>query len=314
MDFGKQFLDAVLGGASKAYGTVDRAVFGGNLPGGAARIPAIPQGEPESPVKTAAKSLLNKVVKDKLNEIITQAAIAQPAVQALTQAAPESVKQIAQNASNTLPLPINLFARYYTGLGGKDVQVDIDSLRQLKASINQSEAQRNMTTADLEARLKSAEAGLQNPYAMQFPIIRKSANDLVAELKSNLNKYNQGLIQVAPQGSSAPYESTNPLTSTQTSIGRAWVKPTPGGYTTNEKYNFEYAGADYKKPGLNRPSDEILTNAVNSLTTNLFDAGAVQPAQANPMTDIMRALVMKMRNEPSFSYDITIPRGAIGSY
>jgi hypothetical protein len=308
MDFGRQFLDAVLGGASKAYGTVDRAVFGGNLPGGAARIPTIPQGEPESPVKTAAKNLLNQVVKDKLNEIITQAAVAQPAVQALTQAAPESVKQVARNVSNALPLPINLFTRYYTGLGGKDVQADPNSLRQLEAAISGAKTQQNMATADLIDRLKNAEAGLQNPYAMQSPIIRKRANDLVAELKSDLNKYNQGLIQVVPRESNAAYGGNNPLTSTQTSVGRAWVKPTPGGYTTNEKYNFEYAGADYKQPTTNKLSDQILTNAVSNLTTNLFDAGIPQPAQDNPMTDIMRALVMKMRNEPSFDYSITVPR------
>ena len=306
MDFRKQFLDTVLGSASKAYGTVDRTVFGGNLPGGAARIRSIPQGEAESPIKTAAKSLLNQVIKDKLNEVVTQATIAQPVVQALTQAVPEPVRQAARNVSNALPLPVNLFTRYYTGLGGKDVQVDTASLRQLQEAIAGAESQRGMDTADLISKIKSAEAELHSPYAVQSPILRKSINDMVAEFRSDLNKYNQGFIQMIPRETDAALGGANPLTSVQTSVGRAWVQPTPGGYKTNEKYDFQYAGADYKQP--DKQSEQYLTNAASAITANLLDPSLPQPASENAMTNIMRALVSKMQNSPSFNYSITVPR------
>jgi len=93
MEFFQQFLNK----ARRGYGQVDKNIFGGLLPGGAASL--------ASPVKQQIKSTIE-----------TEA------------------KKLAGGAMNQLPDRVNLFTRYLTGVGNTNLQLDPDTLSELRAA------------------------------------------------------------------------------------------------------------------------------------------------------------------------------------
>lgn len=92
-EFFQQFLNKV----GRSYGQVDKDVFGGLLPGGAASI--------ASPVKQKAQAT-----------------------------AVNTGKALAGAAMNQLPDRANLFARYVTGVGNTNLQLDPSTLMDLRAA------------------------------------------------------------------------------------------------------------------------------------------------------------------------------------
>lgn len=93
MELFQQFLNKV----GRGYGQVDKNVFGGLLPGGAASF--------VSPVKQQIKNV-----------------------------AETGVKTLAGTAMNQLPDRANLFARYVTGVGNTNLQLDPGTLSELRAA------------------------------------------------------------------------------------------------------------------------------------------------------------------------------------
>lgn len=93
MELFQQFLNK----ARRGYGQVDKNVFGGLLPGGAASF--------ASPVKQQIKNV-----------------------------ADTGVKTLAGTAMNQLPDRANLFARYVTGVGNANLQLDPSTLGELRAA------------------------------------------------------------------------------------------------------------------------------------------------------------------------------------
>lgn len=93
MELFQQFLNKI----GRGYGQVDKNIFGGLLPGGAASF--------ASPVKQQIKNT-----------------------------AQTSVKTLAGAAMNQLPDRANLFARYVTGVGNTNLQLDPSTLSELRAA------------------------------------------------------------------------------------------------------------------------------------------------------------------------------------
>jgi hypothetical protein len=93
MELFQRFLNSV----GRNYGQVDKNIFGGLLPGGAASL--------ASPVKQQVKSAVG-----------TEA------------------KKLAGVALNQLPDRANLFARYVTGVGNENLQLDPGTLSELRAA------------------------------------------------------------------------------------------------------------------------------------------------------------------------------------
>ena len=92
-----EFFQQFLNKARRGYGQVDKNSFGGLMPGGAASL--------ASPVKQQIKSTIE-----------TEA------------------KKLAGGAMNQLPDRVNLFTRYLTGVGNTNLQLDPDTLSELRAA------------------------------------------------------------------------------------------------------------------------------------------------------------------------------------
>jgi hypothetical protein len=93
--------------AGRNYGQVDKNIFGGLLPGGAASI--------VSPIKQRIKSTVET-----------------------------NVKNLAGTAMNQLPDRANLFARYITGVGNTNLQLKPETLMDLRAAASQPPMARGM--------------------------------------------------------------------------------------------------------------------------------------------------------------------------
>ena len=107
--------------------------------------------------------------------------------------------------------------------------------------------------------------------------------------------------------------SANPLTSLGTSLGSAWFKPTKeGGWTTKEKYDFMYGGADKDQPQtvsreeVLSPSQEFSNAAASAFLNNFNQKQKLNIAAGSPAAMFGRAIVSKM-DPTSFEYDINIP-------
>jgi hypothetical protein len=111
-DLFQKFLNRV----NRGYGQVDKNVFGGLLPGGAAtpiggafQRSGIPKDQQPSNFDRRKASLIDAAA--------TEIAKAQPTVERTVQAAPPVVQQMVSKGLNALPFSANLFGRYYTGMG-----------------------------------------------------------------------------------------------------------------------------------------------------------------------------------------------------
>jgi hypothetical protein len=290
---------------NRNYGQLDKKVFGGLLPGGAATpIGAALQGfvppKGNKPLPTSTRR-----VASLLDAATGAIAGAQPFVEKTIKRTPEPIQDIVSSGLNKLPLSANLFARYYTGLGNKNLELPRKTLTQLNEQLK--EAQQRLPQSIKEAKAQeeffsAAKAGnlvpaLQGGAAAQAALTAPPAflNDALAQIRSDLNRFKKGDIAY-----SGYYSQGNPLTSTATSIGSAWFKPKGTGFESREKYDFAYGSADTKEigPSLNilSPSQEFAMRAAEG-QNKVLGAGA----EAHPLTHFGRAIVSKLPDK-SFEY------------
>jgi hypothetical protein len=304
----EQFLNKV----NRGYGQVDKNVFGGLLPGGAATpIGAAYQGvkgtrlEPiPSPINRRAASLIDAGTG--------AIAKAQPFVENSIKALPNSMQSGIASGLNTLPFSANLFARYLTGIGNKNLQIPESSTTGIKQILDTSTKYLPQRISELELSVEAATDRLNNAKTKKLNslntfVYNPSVQDLnngLAELKSNLNRARQGDVAFSAYGT----QDQNPLTSPSTSFGNVWFSPKEQGYQANEKYDFAYGNADAKKT-MGPYISEMLGTA--ELTpSQSFASAAVGPtfgsiAIMSPLTHIGRAIVAKLPDK-SFNYPINI--------
>lgn len=288
----------------RGYGQVDKRIFGGLLPGGA----ATPIGEA---VQRAEPRLrpdpLTRRVASIADVATTAVAKAQPFVENAVRTSPAPVKNLLSSGLNSLPFSVNLFGRYYTGLGNQGLSVPQDIKSQVIPQLMALEKNRGKLLENSEKSVDffqnllntSRNIGAPSGTVNQF-------NDQLASSKSNLERIKKGELPYSGYNT----VDENPLSSSSTSLGSVWFKPEGKGYTANETYDFVYGGADKKEsigpflqevtgvPSIS-PSQEQLLRVVGG---QKLVPGAVQA----PLTNIGRAIISKIPNK-KFDYTITIP-------
>ena len=304
----QQFLNKV----GRSYGQVDKNVFNGLLPGGAATpIGAALQGYvPPKGVKPIPDT--TRRMASLVDAATGAIAGAQPFVEKTIKSAPDPVQGAIASGLNALPFSVNLFGRYYTGLGDRNLQIPESRTAGIKTILDTMNNNRGKIIKEYgsqinntESMLNLARAGKLNAPAGFAPPSVQNLNDNLAELKSNLNRVQQGGLPFNAYATT----DTNPLTSPATSFGRLWFKPTDQGYQSKEKYDFIYGSADQKAqmpvmgPQLT-PSQGLILEQMLGVG---IPAGAKRSggAESNLVTDFGRAIVGKMPDK-SFEYLINV--------
>jgi hypothetical protein len=314
MEFFQQFLNK----ARQGYGQVDKNVFGGLLPGGAATpIGAALQGYvPPKGVKPIPDT--TRRMASLVDAATGAIAGAQPFVEKTIKSAPDPVQGAIASGLNALPFSVNLFSRYYTGLGDRNLQIPEEAMGSgrfgMKQILDRSKENREDIIKERLSMIENTSAMLNDarlgklklppglPPGVSVPSV-KMLNDVLAEEKSNLNRIKQGDI---------PFDAyqtldTNPLTSPATSFGRLWFKPTDQGYQAKEKYDFVYGGMDQKAPmgpvfgPQLTPTQDLILNQMLAPESLKRPGGA----NFNRVTDFARAIVGKMPDR-SFEYLINV--------
>jgi hypothetical protein len=302
-DFFQKFLNRV----NRGYGQVDKNVFGGLLPGGAAtpiggafQRSGIPKDQQPSNFDRRKASLIDAAA--------TEIAKAQPTVERTVQAAPPVVQQMVSKGLNALPFSANLFGRYYTGMGASGLEIPETMTKQVGQAID-NPGYFKKTLSDSIEEEKNLNAILNNPNAvgMNEPSMRKYANDALAETRSRIKRMQAGDVPYSPY---ATQGQRNPLTSPSTSFGNVWFSPSKDGYSANEKYDFVYGAADQKVPMVQLPGgiaqlDPSQEAAFTSAVGLQGPQGMIPAASAHPLTFFGRSIVMKMPDK-SFTYPINI--------
>lgn len=288
--------------ARRGYGQVDKNVFGGLLPGGAATpIGAAFQGVKEFRGGPPPPSELTRKTASVLDAISGRIAGAQPVVESIVKGLPGPVRTGLSAGLNQVPFSANLFARYYTGLGNEGLQVPKDIINAISEQLNEP-GYRAGVRNDLRGQKKAI---MQNS---KFSFV---APEDLAEVNSNIKKVEQGIYPYNPYSKrdGRPISDSNPLTSPATSVGRAWIKPKEGGgFEGTDTYNFTYADADklYEVRSLSDTGPDYLPrskeHALRAAGYNPY-FNSQGDVTSNPFVELGRALVMQMPDK-SFSYDI----------
>jgi hypothetical protein len=291
----------------REYGQADKNIFGGLLPGGAATpIGAAlqgwkpPKGTPQIPATTRRIASLTDAAAGAI-------ARTQPFVENTIKAAPEPVQDVVASGLNALPFSVNLFSRYYTGLGNKNLEIPESATRGIKPILDVATDNKPQMVKQYQSMLNNETDMLSNARAGKFigqpgfpsPSIQ-NLNDRVAAARSNLNRVTQGGIPFDA------YTTTdkNPLTSPATSLGQVWFDPSNGGYQAKEKYDFVYGAADERRD-LPQPGTQTALSQDLILNRMLLGKNKPNAANFNQLTDFGRAIVSKMPDK-SFEYLINI--------
>ena len=319
--------------AGQAYGALDRSV-GGVLPGGA-DSPIIGKSKPyfskssvQSPLGNfTAPSPFEKDLGRAVNAGASVVAGVQPKIKDFVSNSPGFVQDAVSTGLNKLPVSVNLFGRYYTGLGNKGLELPQSFINDTRTAIQKSALSVPQELTSLQKGEQMMQSSLNNlrqgnlpnnqPNFTLLPGIDKEGlyhmvNNSLAENRSKQNQLKTG--NVAVDYGDEETNSTNPFTSLKTSLGSAWFKPTTeGGWSTKEKYDFEYAGADKKQPSivtsveLPSPSQNFSNLAASSFLSEFNQKQKQkQDVTGNPATFFGRAVVAKMNPTP-FDYIINIP-------
>lgn len=304
MELFQKFLNRV----NRNYGQLDKNVFGGLLPAGAAtpigaafQRSGIPKAQQPSDFDRRKAALFDAAA--------TGIARVQPFVEKTIKSAPPAVQQTISKSFNALPISVNLFSRYYTGIGPNDLQIPKTLTDEVNEVISDPSYSKNILDASTKEE-KNLSAILNSPNAagMDIPGARQFANDALAEVRSRIENMKTGAIPYTPYSTrDTTSVNNNPLTSPSTSFGNVWFNPSKDGYTANEKYDFVYGAADKKTPmgpGMPEltPSQQA---ALISATGMRLPNGTTVPAVAHPLTFFGRSVVMKMPDK-SFNYPINI--------
>ena len=317
MDLFQRFLNQV----GQGYGQVDKNIFGGLLPGGAA-TPIGAAFQRSSVPKTQQPSGFERRKASLIDAAATSLSKAQPFVEKTIKAVPEPVQNVIASGLNTLPFSANLFSRYYTGLGDRNLQIPESATHGIRQFLDKSAAHTKQRIKTSQANVETLSSMLDAVRNKKFPLqyanasgpfggyvpLAEEINDALAEEKSKLNRIKKGDIPFYGYSSA----NNNPLTSPATSFGSLWFTPNKDGYTANEKYDFVYGAADAKVPMGPFPMGEVFLNP--SQEAALKAANGIQLPNTNrqmtsptghPLTFFGRSIVMKMPDK-SFIYPINI--------
>jgi hypothetical protein len=327
--------------AGQAYGALDRSV-GGILPGGADN-PYIGKSTPYfsrpsiSPPPNVSGKIINFTTPSPFEKDLGRAvdagasavASVQPKIKDFVSNSPRFIQDAVSTGLNKLPVSVNLFGRYYTGLGDKGLELPQSFINDTKTAIQKSVLNVPQELTNLQKSEQIMQNSLNNlrqgnlqgaSNQPNFTLLPGSdreglyhmVNNSLAENRSRQNQLKAGNIAIGYQNEEA--NSANPFTSLKTSLGSAWFKPTnEGGWSTKEKYDFEYAGEDKRQPStvttveLPSPSQNFSNLAASSFL-NEFNQKQKQKQDVtgNPATFFGRAVVAKMNPAP-FDYTINIP-------
>ena len=311
----KSLFQQLLNKVGRGYGQIDKNIFGGLLPGGAATPigAALQNWTPPKGIEPIPAS--TRRLGSVLDATAGAIAGAQPLVERTIKASPDPVQGVIASGLNALPFSVNLFGRYYTGLGDRNLQIPESATKGIKEILDASVVNTGKRIKETQSfinnyssMLKDAKAGklLVPPGAPSgaLPLSSQMLNDMLAEEKSKLNRIKQGDIPFDAYATT----DTNPLTSPATSLGMLWFSPEKEGYAAKEKYDFAYGAADAKEPaGPNLGPD--ITPSQNLILGQMLTGipGVQRPVGANfnQITDFGRAVVSKMPDK-SFEYLINI--------
>lgn len=296
--------------ARQTYGQVDKKVFGGLLPGGAAtpigaafqNVNLPEEAKPLSPTRRRYASLLDAATSGIAN--------AQPVVERTIKTAPKPIQETIASGLNALPFSVNLFSRYYTGIGNKNLEVPQSALAGIKPILDYASKNKEKLIKENQSSVDNLSYMLNSLRSGKFPLNQgfvpsvQALNDSLAAAKSDLNRIKKGDIPFIGYNTT----NTNPLTSGATSFGRLWFEPTNNGYQSKEKYDFAYGAADKFAepiPGVQlTPSQRMILDAVNSNPNSQIETSSYT-ADTSPITNIGRAIVSKLPKK-DFDYLIDV--------
>ena len=326
----------------RGYGQVDKNVFGGLLPGGAAtslgaKFQEVQKRTGQPPNRTIGnfrEPLTYSKTAALLDTIATRLAGSQPFVENIVKNSPDFVRQPLVDVLNILPISANLFSRYYTGIGNENLQIPskltdtvseqvlrdqkVDQILSNSAKTSSSYQIPSMKEME-ELNAKFAQRRLNLIESGAIPdetgAIRSRINNELAQSRSHLTKLNSGQIQYVPYGNVT--DKGNALDSPVTSFGSLWLKPTPTGFQANERYDFKYADADRSRDGREynvTPSQEQILMLVDEIKRrNPFSSSPARRtdgynslANEDPLTVFGKAVVMKGPGRP-FNYEVDFP-------
>jgi len=298
--------------AGQIWGQADRAL-GGWLPGGGVASPLTGyiQGRPD--LRRPERRTFEGDIAKSLNSAAAFAASTRPAVKEAVQNSPGFVRGALSAGLNQLPASVNLFGRYYTGLGDKGLEFSKQYKDNLFGMVKEAEKLSPHVLEQLkgtETMLKMATPGEKETTFFSS----RDLNDALAATRSDLSRIKQGDIKFQSQALS---NDTDSLGGYGTSLGSAWFTKTPGGgYKTDEVYDFVYAGADKKNPSPHGPypggiqplgpSESMAAAAAESILGRRpkFITGK---GASSPESIFGRAIVAKMESDP-FNYTLQVNR------
>lgn len=309
------FFQNFLNKVGRGYGQLDKNIFGGLLPGGAATPIGAALQNTILPKGIIKPNPTERRVASLLDATAGALAGAQPVIQRTIQSMPGPVQEGIASGLNALPFSANLFSRYYTGMGNKNLEVPESITSGLKDQLNKLRGYQPLAIKNLKEEVQGTSQmldrvrkGTLKPLKIgssEYMPTAQELNNALAETKSRLNRITKGDIPVSYYSGL----NSNPLTSAATSIGRTWFKPKDQGYQANEKYDFMYADADrtdIQGPFLNNipftPSQLMSLNAAQKIVSG---KQPLDPTM-NPLTNFGRAVVSKLPDK-SFDYLINVP-------
>ena len=229
------------------YGQADKNIFGGLLPGGAA--------SPLSPIKQA----VGNTVK-------------------------ETALSTAGSAMNALPDRANLFARYMTGVGNRNLQLDPSTLTDLRKATEQSPMAIGTVTPRpfSAAQIEEVKNSPDGPGKIAFLKFIQEAADS-KPFNVSIPAYGPGFPQSGPV---YPY-GTAPKSVTNT-LGRfnATVNPSANTIQMNDTYDM-----------------------VNSAEDPNLVAGKIQPQRAWNAIESIWNPAAAMKNSPNPNFPVLKPSG-----
>ena len=284
---------------------------GGWLPGGGVASPLTGyiQGRPD--LRRPERRTLEGDIATSLDSAAALAASTRPAVKEAVQNSPDFVRGLLSTGLNQLPASVNLFGRYYTGLGDKGLEFSKQYKDKLFGMVKEEEK----LLPYLLQQQKGQETLMKEEGPAGLRLTTKQYNDYLAETVSDLKRLQKGDIRFSSRAGRK--DDMDSLGGYGTSLGSAWFTKTPeGGYETDETYDFNYAGADKKYPvphgpyfgGMQppSPSEGMSYSAAQTILGRnpefLHGKGA-----GSPESLFGRAIVSKMESDP-FKYSLQLKR------
>lgn len=304
------FFDKVTRKAGQVWGQADRAL-GGWLPGGGTASPLTGyiQGRPD--LRRPERRTLEGDIARSLNSAAAFAASTRPAVKEAVQNSPDFVRGALSTGLNQLPASVNLFGRYYTGLGDRGLEFSKQYKDKLFGMVKEEEE----LSPYLIQQHKGQETMMREMGPEGLRLNPSQYNDYLAETRSDLKRLQRGDIMFKSRAGRG--DDVDSLGGYGTSLGSAWFTKTPGGgYKTDETYDFVYAGADKKYPvphgpylGGVQPLSPSEGMAYGAAQTILGRNPEFIPRKGagSPEAVFGRAVVSKMESDP-FKYTLQLNR------